>query len=60
MPIITVKGPQMSKEKKAEMIHELTKTAAKVHGLPEEAYIVLLEEIRHEDIGFGGKQLPDE
>ena len=59
MPIITVKGPQMSKEKKAEMIRKLTKAAAKVHGLSEQEYIVLLEGIKHEDIGFGGNQLPD-
>ena len=59
MPVITLKGPAMDKQKKAEMIQELTKAAARVHGLPEEAYVVLLEEIKHEDVGFGGKQLPD-
>ena len=59
MPVITLQGPVMDKQKKAEMIKELTKAAAKVHSLPEEAYVVLLEELKYEDVGFGGKQLPD-
>ncbi|WP_222427846.1 tautomerase family protein [Sporomusa sp. KB1] len=30
MPVITIEGPQMSKEKKRQLVRELTKTASDV------------------------------
>lgn len=57
MPIITFEGPDLPGEKKKEMIEKLTRTAAGVTGEPEEAFIVLLKNLKLENVGFGGRQL---
>ena len=57
MPIINLKGPQLSKEQKKELIERFTEVASDVTELPTEAFIVLLEEMEQENVGVGGDML---
>lgn len=59
MPVITLEGAKLSKEQKAKLAKELTASAAKIMNAPEQAFIVLLKENEHENIGVGGTLLSD-
>ena len=59
MPFITIEGPEMSREKKAELVIKLTKTTHEVLNIPEEAINVLIKENSPDNIGIGGKLLSD-
>ena len=59
MPVITIEAGELTKEKKKEVAKEMTKTAAKVMGLPEEAFIVLMKENSFDNIASGGVLLSE-
>jgi len=49
----------MTKEKKAELVAKLTRTAHEVLGIPEQAFTVYIRENDKDNIGVGGKLLSD-
>jgi len=53
MPVITVEGSKMSKEKKAELVKQLVKAASYVMEIPEEAFVTLIRENDFDNIGNG-------
>jgi len=59
MPIITMEGPKLTKEQKAELIAKFTKTASEVTNIPEQAFSILIKENAADNIGVGGKQLSE-
>lgn len=59
MPFITFDGPEMSKEKKAELVKRLTEASHDVLNIPEEAFNVLIKENSMDNIGVGGKLLSE-
>lgn len=59
MPVITVEGPKMSKEQKAELVESFAKTASKVMGLPVQAMVIIIREVEAENVGVGDCLLCD-
>jgi 4-oxalocrotonate tautomerase len=59
MPVITIDISTMATEKKAALVKELTAKASEVTQIPEEKFIVLINEMPRENIGVGGKLLSD-
>lgn len=59
MPVITIDISTMTKEKKAELVKELTVKASEVTQIPEEKFIVLINEMPRDNIGIGGKLLSE-
>ncbi|SHJ69355.1 4-oxalocrotonate tautomerase DmpI [Desulfofundulus thermosubterraneus] len=59
MPVITVNGPKMSKEQKAELVKSFTETASKIMNIPAQAFTILIEEMERENVGVGGVLLAD-
>jgi 4-oxalocrotonate tautomerase len=59
MPVITVDISTTSKEIKAALVKELTAKASEVTQIPEEKFIVLINEMERDNIGVGGKLLSD-
>ena len=59
MPIINMKGPKLDKEQKKKLIEKFTQTASEVTDIPEEAFVVLLEEMNQDNVGVGGNMLSE-
>ncbi|GAB6138688.1 4-oxalocrotonate tautomerase DmpI [Halanaerobaculum tunisiense] len=59
MPIIDFNGPELSKEQKQELVKKFTEAASEVVELPEEAFIVEINEIPLENVGVGGELLSE-
>jgi len=59
MPVITIDISTMTTEKKAELVKELTVKASEVTNIPEDKFIVLINEMPRENIGIGGKLLSE-
>ena len=59
MPVITLEAGTVTKEKKAELAQKLTKTAAEVLGLLDEAFIVFMKENSFDNIASGGVLLSE-
>ena len=57
MPVIKVKCSDMDVDKKEKLIKALTQTASNIMGIPEAAYVVLLNEMSKDNIGVGGEML---
>jgi 4-oxalocrotonate tautomerase len=58
MPIITLEGPQLDREKKEEIIKGFTEVANKaMPHIPKEAFVVILKENSDENVGVGGEVL---
>jgi len=57
MPVITLEGPKMTKEKKEALIKEFTKAASDITGISPQAFIVLIKENDMDNIGSGGEML---
>lgn len=58
MPFITFEGPDnLTKETKAKLISELTKTASQILNIPVQAFSVIIKENSMDNIGVGGVQL---
>ena len=59
MPVITIDIGALSKDKKADLVRELTAKASEVTKIPEEKFIVLINEMERDNIGVGGKLLSE-
>ena len=59
MPVITVEAGPLTKEQKAELAKTLTESASRIMGIPEHAFITLLKENNHDNVGVGGVLLSD-
>ncbi|MDD1774311.1 MAG: tautomerase family protein [Methanobacterium sp.] len=59
MPVITIDGPKMTKEQKAELVESFSQTASKVTGLPVDAMVVIIREVDAENVGVGDCLLCD-
>ncbi|MFW6309288.1 MAG: 4-oxalocrotonate tautomerase DmpI [bacterium] len=59
MPIINMKGPELSKSQKQKLIQKFTQAASEVTEIPEEAFVVLLEEMKQDNVGVGGEMLSE-
>lgn len=59
MPVITIDGPKLSKEQKAELVKEFSETASRIMGLPVEAIITIIREVEAENVGIGNILLCD-
>ena len=57
MPFIKLEGGKIDKEKKEELISELTRAASETLGIPKEAFTVLIKENDTDNWGLGGKVL---
>ena len=57
MPVIKVECAAMNVETKEKLIKSLTQTASSIMGIPEAAYVVLLNEMSKDNIGVGGEML---
>jgi 4-oxalocrotonate tautomerase len=59
MPVITLDMAAVSKEKKAELVKTLTRDASEITGIPQDKFIVLINELERDNIGVGGQLLSD-
>lgn len=59
MPVITLECGSLSKEQKKQLVEEFTTIASKIMNTPKQAYVVLLKENDHDNIGVGGQLLSD-
>lgn len=57
MPVLTLEIGKIPTEKKAELIKAYTKVSSEVTGIPERAFIILIHELDHENVGVGGEVL---
>lgn len=57
MPVITIDGPHMSKEQKKDLVESFTREAARVTGIPAQAFIILINENEPDNVGVGGELL---
>lgn len=55
MPSITMELVKMSKEKKAQLVKEVTEATARATGIAPQAIFVFIKE----NVGVGGVLLPD-
>ncbi|PLY04065.1 MAG: 4-oxalocrotonate tautomerase [Desulfuromonas sp.] len=60
MPIITLEGPPITDiDVRRSLVRELTSSAAKAYGLPEEKIIVLIRENRADQVAVAGELIAD-
>jgi 4-oxalocrotonate tautomerase len=59
MPFIQFDGPQLTKEKKAELVEKLTQVSHEVLGIPEQAFQIIIRENSMDNIGSGGQLLSE-
>ncbi len=59
MPIITVEGPELTKEQKAELVKSFSQKASEVMGIPVDAMVVVIREVDAENVGVGDCLLCD-
>ncbi|MEX2721868.1 MAG: 4-oxalocrotonate tautomerase DmpI [Candidatus Wukongarchaeota archaeon] len=59
MPVVSYEGGKLDKDKKEELVKGFTEVAARVTGIPKEAFYVYIKEYPNDSIGVGGLLLPD-
>jgi len=59
MPIITIDGPKLTKEQKAELVKEFSETASRIMNLPVQSMITIIREVESENVGTGNILLCD-
>ncbi|KAF5410807.1 MAG: hypothetical protein C5S43_04215 [Candidatus Methanocomedens sp.] len=59
MPIITIDGPHMTKEQKKDIVESFTREAARVTGIPTQAFVVLINENDPDNVGVAGELLSE-
>lgn len=59
MPVITIDGPKMTKDQKAQLVKEFSETASKIMNLPVEAMVTIIREVESENVGTGNILLCD-
>lgn len=55
MPVITFQGPQLSTNKKEELIDQLTATAVQLTGAPSQYFTVIIQEFSEHNLGVNGE-----
>lgn len=59
MPVIIFEGGKLDRAQKADLVRGFTDVAQRVTGIPREAFVVILKENAHENIGTGGTLLDE-
>ncbi|MDW7670745.1 MAG: 4-oxalocrotonate tautomerase DmpI [Bacillota bacterium] len=59
MPVITIEGAHMSKEKKAKLVKQVVGVASAVMEIPEDAFVTIIRENDYDNIGNGTQLLSD-
>ena len=59
MPVITVEVGSLTKEQKEKLARELTGSASKITGIPEQGFIVIMKENSYDNIAAGGVLLSE-
>ncbi len=59
MPIVTIEGPKISKEQKAQLVKEICETLTKVYKLPEDTINTIIKENDPDNLGHGAKLISD-
>lgn len=59
MPNIVFDGPELTKDKKKQLIEQFTASASEITGIPVQAFVVIVKENKLENIGVGGQLLAD-
>jgi len=59
MPTIFFYGPELSKDKKRELIKSFTEKASELTGIDKSAFVVYLQETDADEVGVGGELLED-
>lgn len=59
MPSITMELVKMSKEKKAQLVKDVTEVTARATGIDPQVIFVFIKENDPENVGVGGVLLPD-
>lgn len=59
MPSITMELVKMSREKKAQLVKDVTEATARATGIDPQAIFVFIKENDPENVGVGGVLLPD-
>ena len=54
MPSIIIELLKMSKEKKAQLVKEITESTSRLTGLPKQTIFVFIKENEQENVGVGG------
>lgn len=60
MPAIIMELAPLEKEKKAQLVKEVTESTSRLTGLPPQTIFVFIKENSLENIGVGGKLLADQ
>ncbi|KAF5073600.1 4-oxalocrotonate tautomerase DmpI [Methanobacterium aggregans] len=59
MPVITIDGPKLTKEQKAELVKSFSEKASEIMELPVEAIVTIIREVESENVGTGNILLCD-
>ena len=59
MPVITLDMAALTREKKEELVKALTRDASEITGIPQDKFIVLINELERDNIGVGGRLLSE-
>lgn len=59
MPVITLDGPKMTKEQKAQLVKEFASKASEILNIPEQAFVTIIRENDYDNIGTGTQLLSD-
>lgn len=59
MPVITLEAGKLTKEQKGQLVKEFTTSASKIMNTPEQAFVILLKENEHDNIGVGATLLSE-
>jgi len=59
MPVITLETASLSTEQKRKLVLEFTESAARITGIPKEAFYVFLKENSGDNVGVGGELLSE-
>lgn len=57
MPVITIDGPELTKEQKEKLVKYFAETASEIMGLPVEAIVTIIREVEAENVGVGNTLL---
>ena len=59
MPTIFFYGPKLETEKKKELVKAFTESASRATGIPENAFVVYLQDVARDDVAVGGELLSE-
>ena len=59
MPAILIELAKLDRDKKAQLVREVTESTSRITGLPPQSIFVFIKENGLENIGVGGQLLAD-